>query len=174
MNWIFPGAAAFLLVACSPALNWRSVPLDGAALTITLPCKPDRAVRAVDLGGMPVELAMVGCEADGAMFAVSHMALTDPAQAGATLTHWRTAVLARLGGSVVITSEQAFAPPGALALPSSARIVARGQRPEGGAVTAQAVWFARAQGPQVRLYHAVLYTDKPRPDVADAFFAGFQ
>lgn len=38
--------------------------------------------------------------------------------------------------------------------------------------TVQGVWFARAMGPQVRLYHAVVYTAKPRPDVADAFFAG--
>ena len=40
------------------------------------------------------------------------------------------------------------------------------------AVSAQAVWFARTVGPQVRLYHAVVYTDKPRPELADTFFAG--
>ena len=40
------------------------------------------------------------------------------------------------------------------------------------AVIAQGVWFARAVGPQVRLYHAVVYTAKPRPEVADQFFSG--
>ena len=76
------------------------------------------------------------------------------------------------GGAPTVRSEQAFAPPGTLPLPSAARLVAQGQRADGAAVTVQGVWFARAMGPQVRLYHAVVYTAKPRPDVADAFFAG--
>jgi len=159
------------LAGCSPALNWRSVPLPEAALTITLPCKPDQATRTVELAGAPVELAMTGCEADGAMFAVSHAALADPSQAGAALTHWRAAVIANLGLGAT-AADTPYAPAGVLPLPQSVRTVVQGQRPDGSAVSAQAVWFARAVGPQVRLYHAVVYTPKPRPDVADAFFAG--
>ncbi len=166
------GLLPLLLAGCSPALNWRSVPLEGAALSVALPCKPDRAVRAVDLGGVKADLAMVGCEADGALFAVSQLALADPAQASATLGRWRAAVLARLGASARVVLEQDFAPRGSLPLPGAVRIVAHGQRPEGGAVTLQAVWFARALGPQVRLYHAALYTNKARPALADSFFDG--
>ena len=68
MNWTLTGAASALLglAACSPALNWRTVALPEAALTITLPCKPDHATRKVELAGTPVDLSMVGCEADGA------------------------------------------------------------------------------------------------------------
>ncbi|MBV7457964.1 hypothetical protein KW843_26055 [Acidovorax sp. sif1233] len=161
------------LAGCSPALNWRSVPLPEAAITITLPCKPDRAVRPVELAGSPVELAMAGCDADGATFAVSHAALADPAQVGAALTHWRAAAIANLGsGAAARAVDTPYAPPGVLPLPQSVRTVVQGQRPDGSAVTAQAVWFARAVGPQVRLYHAVVYTPKPRPEVADQFFAG--
>ena len=61
---------------------------------------------------------------------------------------------------------------GLLAVEMAVGLVAQGQRADGAAVTVQGVWFARAMGPQVRLYHAVVYTAKPRPDVADAFFAG--
>ena len=172
MKWTFPwAAAALLLVACSPALNWRSVPLDGAALTATLPCKPDHATRTVEMAGAPVELVMAGCEADNATFAISHTALPEPARAETALLHWRAAVLARMTDASVI-SEQPFALSGTLPLPSSVRLVAQGRRADGTAVTVQGVWFARAVGPQVRLYHAVVYTSKPRPDVADAFFAG--
>ena len=96
MKWTLTGAAALLIAGCSPALNWRTVPLPEADLTITLPCKPDQATRTVELAGAPVELSMVGCDADGATFAVSHAALADPAQVGAALTHWRAAMLARL------------------------------------------------------------------------------
>ena len=86
MKWTLTGAAALLIAGCSPALNWRTVPLPEAELTITLPCKPDQATRTVELAGAPVELSMVGCDADGATFAVSHAALADPAQVGAALT----------------------------------------------------------------------------------------
>lgn len=174
MNWTLTGAASALLglAACSPALNWRSVALPDAALTITLPCKPDHATRRVELAGTPVDLSMVGCEADGATFAVSHATLADPAQTGTALAHWRAAVLARLGGAPVPASEVPFAPRNALPLPQSVRTVAQGRGPDGQAVTAQAVWFARPVGPQMRLYHAVVYTPKPRPEVADTFFTG--
>ena len=172
MNWILTWPVALLLLAaCSPALNWRSVPLEGAALIVTLPCKPDHAARTVEMAGAPVELAMAGCEADNAIFAVSSAALPDPARADAALVHWRAAVLARVGATTVL-SEQPFARPGALALPSSVRLVAQGRRADGTAVTVQGVWFARAGGAQVRLYHAVVYSPKPRPDVADALFDG--
>ena len=174
MNWIPTGALALLwLAGCSPALNWRNVPVPDAALTITLPCKPDQAQRTIELAGSPVELSMAGCEADGAVLAVSHAALTDPALAGAALTHWRAAVLANLGsGAAATAADMPYAPPGVLPLPQSVRTVVQGQRPDGSAVSAQAVWFARTVGPQVRLYHAVVYTDKPRPELADTFFAG--
>lgn len=175
MNWTLTGGASALLLlvaGCSPALNWRTVALPEAALTITLPCKPDHAARSVELAGTPVDLSMVGCEADGATFAVSHAALADSAQTGVALAHWRAAVLARLGGAQAQATDVPFAPRGALPLPQSVRTVAQGRGPDGSAVTAQAVWFARPMGPQMRLYHAVVYTTKPRPDVADAFFAG--
>lgn len=174
MNWTLTGATALLLLAgCSPALNWRTVPLPGAALNITLPCKPDRATRQVELAGTPVELSMVGCDADGATFAVSYAALADPSQVGAALTHWRSAVLANLGqGAAATAVDTPYAPTGVLPVPQSVRTTVQGRRADGSAVAAQGVWFARAVGPQVRLYHAVVYTPKPRPEVADPFFAG--
>lgn len=39
-----------LFAACSPALNWRSISLADAPLSLELPCKPDYAVRDVDWG----------------------------------------------------------------------------------------------------------------------------
>ncbi len=174
MNWTLTGAASALLglAACSPALNWRTVALPEAALTITLPCKPDQATRKVELAGMPVDLSMVGCEADGATFAVSHATLPDPAQTGVALAHWRSAVLARLGGAHAQATDVPFAPRNALPLPQAVRTVAQGRAADGQAVAAQAVWFARPVGAQMRLYHAVVYTPKPRPEVADTFFTG--
>lgn len=166
-------ALPLALGGCGPSLNWRSVAVAGADLQVTLPCKPDEARRTVELAGAPTELTMIGCEADGALFAVSHAAIANPAMVGAALAHWRTAVIANLGAPAVASAtDTPFAPRGALVLPQSVRTVVQGHRPDGSAVTAQAVWFARVSGAQVRLYHVVAYTSKPRPELADQLFAG--
>ena len=93
-------ALAVALAACSPALNWRSVTVPDAALQVMLPCKPDNAVRTVELAGAPLALSLLSCDADGATFAVSYATLTDPARAGVALEHWRAATLARIGVAV--------------------------------------------------------------------------
>ena len=56
------------LSACTPTFNWREVRFDQAGVTALLPCKPDRAVRVVQLAGQQVSTNMAGCEAGGAMF----------------------------------------------------------------------------------------------------------
>lgn len=167
-------ASALALLACSPALDWRSVPLSEAGITLSLPCKPERAARPVDLGAGEVELSMVGCRADGATFALSHMPLADPSQAGAALARWRTAVLARMqaGPQAQAQAGAAFVPRQALDLPQSLRMVVRGRGADGAEVVAEAVWFARLEGPQARLYHAVVYAPQPRTAAADTFFTG--
>ncbi|WP_183043387.1 hypothetical protein [Alicycliphilus denitrificans] len=167
-------ASALALLACSPALDWRSVPLPEAGITLSLPCKPERAARPVDLGAGEVELSMVGCRADGATFALSHMPLADPSQAGAALARWRTAVLARMqaGPQAQAQAGAAFVPRQALDLPQSLRMVVRGRGADGAEVVAETVWFARLEGLQARLYHAVVYAPQPRTAAADTFFTG--
>ena len=164
-------AAALLLAGCSPALNWRSLRLPDAALQLMLPCKPEEARRSVDWGQGPVELALTGCEADGATFAVSHMRVDDPSQAGAVLAQWRQAVLARLQASAAV-AEEPYAPHGALALPQSLQSRIEGRNAQGHPVHLQGLWFARLEGAHARLFHVAMLSDRPRPDVARTFFEG--
>lgn len=167
--------ATLCLVACSPALNWRSVSLPALGLTASLPCKPEHLERQIELAGHPAQVRMSGCTADGVTFALACAALADPAQAGLALSHWRAAVLAALQAPAApqpgTPQDQPFVPTGALDIPQSVRTVAQGQQPGGGSVALQAVWFARVQGPSVQACHAVVYSAQPRPEVADAFFA---
>jgi len=169
-----------LLAACSPALNWREVRLGDGAMTALLPCKPEHAVRAVELGaGRPADLALWSCDADGATFAISHMAAPEPAQVDAALQQWRAAVLARLqvAEAAAATAQAAavpFVPAGALSMPASLRLQVAGRRGDGRPVSADAVWFARPEGGAVRLYHAVVYAPEARPQAAGAFFAALQ
>ena len=168
--------ATLCLVACSPALNWRSVSLPALGLAASLPCKPEHLERQIELAGHPAQVRMSGCTADGVTFAVACAALDDPAQAGLALSHWRAAVLATLQTPQAPHSgapqDQPFVPAGALAIPQSVRTVVQGQQPGGGRVAMQGAWFARVRGPSVQACHAVVYSAQPRPDVADTFFAG--
>ena len=160
------------LAGCSPAWNWREVPQGDAPLTALLPCKPDRGSRDVPMAGESVSLRMTGCEANGATFAISQMKLRPAAPASEALAQWRAATLANMRAGEV--REQPFQLAGGLALPQSVRLTARGQRADGQAVSAQAVWFARSTPDGLWLFHAVIYADTVKPEVADAFFGGLK
>ena len=160
------------LMACSPALNWRKARSEAHALQMLLPCKPDAAKREVPMAGAQVQLDMQGCDAAGATFAVSHVRLPDASLAGPALAGWKTATLANLHASQA--QERPFAIALGWPLPQALRIAASGQRADGSAVSAQAVWFARIGPAGVDLFHAVVYADKIDPAVAETFFTGLQ
>jgi len=160
------------LAGCSPAWDWREVRLDDAPLAALLPCKPDRGSRAVVLAGESVELRMIGCDMGGATFAVSQVRLGPGAPAAAALLQWRAAVLANMQARDV--REQPFQPAGSLGLPQSVRLTASGLRADARPVGAQAVWFARSSPDGLWLFHAVIYADAIKPEVADTFFGGLK
>ncbi len=158
-----------LLAACNPVFNWREVRPDNTALTVLLPCKPDKAQRSVPLGGRPTELAMLGCDAGDATFAVAVATLDDAAQAAPVLAGWQTATLANLkaaGGG----QPSPLKLPGADPLPPAVLVRASGQRANGRAVQSQAAYFS--QGRQV--FQAVIYADRMDPEVAETFFSSLQ
>ncbi|MEO8022555.1 hypothetical protein [Polaromonas sp.] len=162
-------ATLVLLMACSPAFNWREVRPDNTALSLLLPCKPDKATRSVPLGGQTTELAMLGCDAGGATFAIAVATVKDASQMAAALTGWRAATLANMKA----TDAGQSAPlklPGASVQPSALLVQATGQRANGSAVQSQAAYFTH--GAQV--FQAVIYADKISPEVADTFFSSLK
>lgn len=170
-RFIIPAMAGSILAlsACSPALNWREVPAgpDGGLKTL-LPCKPDRTSRFQPLAGQNIELHMQGCEADGFLFAVSWADVKEGSLAGPALAQWQAAML---GAMQAATPQlQPFAVKGASAQPAAVRLSAGGKRPDGSAVQAQAVWFAR--GSQV--FHAVVYGERISAEVGDTFFSAIE
>ncbi|MGE0330613.1 MAG: hypothetical protein AB7P37_07950 [Ramlibacter sp.] len=162
----FPFLATLLaLAACSPELNWREVRAEPTALTVLLPCKPDRGARVVPLAGRDTSLTMLGCDAGGATFAVAFADAPDAGQAVLALAQWRAATLANMRAGTPV--QQAFAVAGGVA---ATRVSASGQRADGKPVQSQAVYFS--QGP--RVYQAVIYADRLPADVADTFFGGLR
>lgn len=154
--------AAWGLSACTPALNWREVRLD--ALAAMLPCKPDRGTRSVQLAGHALTMDMAGCEAGGALFAVSHVRSTDAASTNATVAAWRASALANMHATAV--QDNVELPSFQGAVPQSV-VRAQGARPDGSPVHAHLVWFT--VGPDT--YHAAVYASHLSADMTEPFFS---
>jgi hypothetical protein len=154
-------AAAVALAACSPALNWRQVPLE--RISAFLPCKPDRAQRTLRLGERDVTLSMAGCEAAGALFAVSHIPLADTTATAGLVQDWRAAMLANIRATAVVESPLTV-PPGFTA---ASRIAVQGQRPDGSPVQGQLVWLVSGSD----VFHFAVYGERLTPELVDTFFS---
>lgn len=163
-------AALLALPGCSPAFNWREVRPDNTALSLLLPCKPDKAEKTVPLGGQPTLLRMLGCDAGGATFAVAVADVADAAQAGAVLARWQALTLANMKAAPGSGQPLAFKILGASAGVPVSRVRAQGQRADGSAVSGQAAYFA--QGTQV--FQVVMYAPQIAPDVAETFFSSLK
>ncbi|MBM3362331.1 MAG: hypothetical protein ACKOCZ_07835 [Betaproteobacteria bacterium] len=157
---------SLLLLACSPALNWREVRVEGGGLSVLLPCKPDRATKTVPLGGSPATLAVMGCEAAGAMFVVSVAELGQAERSATVLLQWQDLTLAHM--RAVQPVRQPVQVAGAAG--AAVRIAARGSHPDGQAVEAQAIFFARGS----QIFQAVVYAPRISPDAAETFFASLK
>ena len=158
-------ALCTLLCACSPALNWRSVTLEG--VQATLPCKPDQAQRPVQLAGLDMTLSMAGCEADGGLYAVSHLRLVQGAQAQPLIDAWRAQALEAMGASAA-----PFPTPLAAlgARPALTVYQASGTTPRGQAVQARWTWVQRDRD----IYHWALYAPAIRAEMEEPFFSSMQ
>jgi hypothetical protein len=158
---------ALLAAACSPALNWRQVPLEG--LVTLLPCKPDRAERQVQLGAADALLRMAGCEASGALYAISHVRVADASQMESAHQAWRQATLAAMQATAVPASAAApYANPVAAQAKGTLNPEKRdGKRPDGSAVQAQLLWLRN--GPD--LYHVAVYGTKLDKDMTELLFS---
>jgi hypothetical protein len=149
------------LLACTPTLNWREVTLE--RMTTLLPCKPDTAQRQLTINGQVVAMKMAGCEAGGALYAISHTRSTVDAAAGLQGA-WAEATLANL---------QARAQAGQTLtgvkgdVGKTVRMEASGRRPDGAEVQARLAWIISGGD----VFHLAVYADQLPPDANDTFFS---
>jgi hypothetical protein len=162
--------ALLTLAACSPAFNWREVRPENTRLSLLLPCKPDKAQKVVPLGGQPTTLAMLGCDAGGATFAVAVADLGDASKAAPVLALWQSLTLANMKAAPGTGQSLPLKIAGASAQPAVSRVLAQGQRIDGAVVSGQAAYFA--QGSQV--FQVVMYAPKIESEVAETFFSSLK
>ncbi len=160
-------APALMLAAaaCSPSLNWRNATLDG--LRFSLPCKPDTAERPVVLDGHSLSMAMAGCQADGALFAVSRIALPPGTEAAPLLLQWRQATLARMQAG---PATERTLPASAQGSPAMVIYAASGRNPQGEPVQAQLVWLQSG----TTLFHLALYASRISAEMQEPFLSAVQ
>ncbi|MGJ7504938.1 hypothetical protein ACSFBF_31575 [Variovorax sp. ZT5P49] len=170
-SWLALTAAA-LLAACSPTFNWREVPVAESGLIALLPCKPDRANRALPLGAESVQVDMAGCEAGGATFAIAHASANGPVQAEAWLNAWHVATRGQLGEARQVTEAPASVQR-ATATPAPLRLDAQPQQQ--GAAPVQVLWFAQSQKDgTVALYQATVLGKPSSAEASKTFFEGLR
>ena len=134
-------------------------------MAVTLPCKPDHTQRTVQWGGQALEMEMVGCEADGALFAASRVHLppgTDPLQLQA---QWQAASLLQMKsqGEPKIATPKTHARAVVMQ-----QIAASGHGADGKALQAHLAWIAAGAG----LYHLAIYAAQVSPEMSEPFFDG--
>ena len=151
-------------------------------LVALLPCKADRATRALPLGVESVEVEMAGCEAGGATFAVAHAAAADAAQAEAWFRAWRAATRAQLVDAEA--TEAASTVPRALPVPAPWKLetrsdAANAKDAEAASVAkagapARVLWFAQRTASGVSLYQATVLGKPSAPEAFTTFFEGLR
>jgi hypothetical protein len=153
--------AALAATACTPSLNWREAHL--GRLSILLPCKPDSATRPVPLDGKMVSMEVVGCEAGGALFAVSRILAEDDARAPQLMAALRQASLAQ------VQTRAVHPQPASGDAQTSLDVEVDGQRPDGSALQARFKWVQTgSELYQIATYAEHLSAEQWEPLISEA------
>lgn len=158
-------AAVFLamLVACSPALDWRDLPPGDSGVAMLFPCRPDRQERAVRMTALDLRVRMASCSAAGATFSLAYVDAPQVAQVAPLLAELRVRAAANVGGTALV---RPFSAPGATPNEQSAALRIEGRLPDGRHVTEHAVFFARG----LRLYQVTAIGESVSREAAETFF----
>ncbi len=90
------------LAGCSPELDWREIRAEDVHVLVTLPAKPARLTRTINLEGLTLEMIMLGAQAREVAYTVGTVVLpedTDAMRARA-LASMRAAMVRNIGGAV--------------------------------------------------------------------------
>jgi hypothetical protein len=157
-------AVSVLLLACSPALDWRNTPVPGAALAALFPCKPDHFSRSVALAGQTRAVALTSCQAAGQTFAVLAMDVQQALRADEGLVLLRQSAEQNFGGKVLTLPSRAM--PLASSGGQAQVVAAELQRTDGTLLRAQMMFFSRGSW----VYQATVMGTSPNSEALDFFF----
>ncbi len=132
------------------------------------PCKPDRFARSVTLGPERVQMHLASCSAGGAIYALSHAELVDPAHITAALQALRSAAALNIGGQATVLSPMQVS--GMTPHRLAEHLAIEGRRADGGALREEIGVFTRGR----RVFQATVIGDVLDPQATETFFAGLK
>ena len=156
------------LAACSQPLDWREVRPEGSALTLLMPCRPQRQARDVDLGGQPLHLVLHACSAGGHTWALAFADLDDPARVDGVLRALQRAAVGNIGAAQ--TAALPLDVPGATPNAASGRVALGGRLPDGSEVREQVAVFAYG----TRVFQATAVGPQLPDEAVGTFFASLR
>jgi hypothetical protein len=168
LRCLLPGAAALMLLACSPALNWREVRPEASGAVALFPCKPASHARNVVLAQAAVRLTLYACNAGGATWAIAYAETGSPARVGPALVELRKAAATNIGAvrELPLVLRVAGATPNA----EAGRFALTGSLPDGKAVQEQVAVFARG----TVVFQATALGERLDAEAAENFFSGLR
>lgn len=165
---VVPMVSAVVMLACSPALDWREVRPEGSGAVALFPCKPSSHARMVVLAGSAVRLTLSACTAAGATFGFAFADVADPRRVGPALAELADAALKNLSGR----AERPRPPEvsGMTPNPAAVRIRLSGRRPDGDPIEEEIAVFSKG----TRIYQATVLGPKLNREVTAMFFDGLK
>ncbi|MDO8420514.1 MAG: hypothetical protein Q7S90_10805 [Rubrivivax sp.] len=162
------GAAALLLAACSPALDWRDVRPAGSGVSLLMPCKPAAQERSLPLAGAPVRLSLQACSANGQTWGIAHADVGDPARIGVALTELRASAVANLSGGAAEALPLQVR--GATPQPASEHLRFDGRLPDGRPMQVELAVFAQG----TRVYQATVLGERLPLEASQTYFGSIR
>ena len=127
-----PFLFVLLLVACSPALDWRDVKLAHTPLRLQLPCRAVAQERSIQMVGQRVQWHLMACSSGELTFGVAWADLGNPVLVSPALQELLTAAGTNLAASIDATKPLLVR--GATPHAASRQALLTGRRADGQAV----------------------------------------
>lgn len=157
---------AYMLVACSPRLDWREARPEGSRATLLLPCRPASNERAVPLAGAPVRMRLHSCSAAGATFSFAVIDAGSAERVTPLLAALKAHAAANVSGRSLPLPLPSLA--GSTPNAESARVKIDGTLPDGRPVVEHVAFFVKGT---ILYQAAVIAAGTPvGPDALDTFF----
>jgi hypothetical protein len=154
---------------CSPALNWRVVPVD-ASLAALFPCRVERRERAeVPVANQRLTIVQWSCESQSMTFVLNAVPVVEPAVRATVAEALRAAALDNAGGR--IGRDEVWKAPEALSVAGARRVaVQRGRVAQmpGRAVDMELLTLVRGSS----VYQMAVVGERLESSAVDAFFEG--
>lgn len=166
-----PWAAVLTLsagLACTDAIDWRTMQPPGTHLAFSMPCRPAGQARRLMLAASEVEMTIYACRAGDTVYSVGSLDAGHPARVGPLMQALTAAASANLQGRV--TLDVAARIPGMTPHPASRRQRIVGMRPGGGRAVSHFVVFS--YGTQV--HQAIALGESDDDDRSGPFFDGLK